>query len=297
MNPNIDLNGTLLMYYGIDFAIAIVLLAGVRYFAGVISNVSAAEELAQKDNPAFGLAMAGAIIAVAVMLIGALSGDFSNSHGKELMLMASYGVAGIILMWVTRIVFDRFSLPQISVHQQIMSGNVATGIVDAGNMIATAIIIRAVMDWVDLVSLNGIFIVIGGYIISQIIMLLATIYRSNVFSKRHPGKTLHDAIASGNTALAIRFAGHRLGIALAVSAATGLVPYIEGLEIKQLLTWGVIAIIMFVLLNGIAILMRKIVLYAVDVADEVDKQRNIAIGSIEASIYLAVGFILLGLFG
>ena len=54
---------------------------------------------------------------------------------------------------------------------------------------------------------------------------------------------------------------------------------------------------MFFALIIISIVTRKLILPGVDVADEVDNQGNVAIGAIEASIYVAVGFLLTGLFG
>ncbi len=57
------------------------------------------------------------------------------------------------------------------------------------------------------------------------------------------------------------------------------------------------AVVMMVALTMIAFLTRKAVLPNVNVAEEVDKQGNVAVGSIEAAVYIAVGFLLAGLFG
>ena len=65
---NIEIN--LALYYLVDFVIAVMLLSGMRYLAGVVGNVSATEELSQKDNKAFGVSLAGGIVAISIMLTG-----------------------------------------------------------------------------------------------------------------------------------------------------------------------------------------------------------------------------------
>ena len=43
----------------IDLVIAVVMISGLRFLTGLVANVNSAEELASRDNYAFGLAMAG----------------------------------------------------------------------------------------------------------------------------------------------------------------------------------------------------------------------------------------------
>ncbi|MCF6235951.1 MAG: DUF350 domain-containing protein [Gammaproteobacteria bacterium] len=294
MENFINIDAITLGYYFLDFIVVVAMLAGVKLMMGLVASVS--NEQSRQANPALGIAKAGAIIAIAIMLMGVLSGDISTSLLDELILILVYGVSGIFLMWLTRIVFDRISLPHISIQSEIMKGNIAAGLVDAGNMIATAIIIRAVMTWVDGSALSDIFMVLGGFLLSQILLLLATLYRSKLFVSRHPGGSIHQEIEKNNIALALRFSGYRIGVALAVTAASGMVAYIEDSLTIQAVLWFVVACIMFLLLTGAAAITRKVVLAGVDVALEVDKQKNVAVGAIEAAIYLAIGFLLAGLF-
>lgn len=297
MNEFIGIDASLAAYYAVDLLIIVVILAGMRKLSGAIGNVSSHDELTQKDNHAFGISIAGATLALAIMLMGVVSGDVGMNPANEAMLMIGYGGLGLLLMWLTRKVFDHISLPKISIHKQIMKGNVAAAIVDAGNMIATAIILRAVMIWVESNSWVGLALVIAGFIISQILLLAATLYRRHVYAKRHGGHGVQDEIANGNTALALRFSGHRIGVALAVTAASGVVIYEPEAIVAHISAWAGVAVIMMAALTVIAFLTRKAVLPNVDIAEEVDKQRNVAIGSIEAALYIAVGFLLTGLFG
>jgi len=51
-----------------------------------------------------------------------------------------------------------------------------------------------------------------------------------------------------------------------------------------------------ILLSFIAIIARKIVLFGVDVVEEVDNQNNVGVAAIEAAIAIAVGLFFVALF-
>ena len=285
------------VYYAIDFVLVLVILAGLRLFSGALANVSLNEILAKQDNVAVGISMAGAVIGVAIMLMGVVDSDAGATPGQELMLIVGYGVLGILLMWLTGKVFDHLSLPQISVSDAIENGNVAAGIVDAGNLIATAIIVRALLSWVDGSTYLGLVAVLVGYVVSQCILYAATRYRVTVFARRHEGRLLHQEIEGGNIALAVRFAGHRIGVGLAVTAASGIVVYFSDTLAMSLLVWTGMAVGMFAAQTVISIAARHVLLPGINVGEEVGAQRNVAIGTFEAAIYIAIGLLFVGLFG
>jgi len=297
MQNFIGIESSLALYYMIDLLMIIAVMAGMRKIAGAIGNVSSHDELTKRDNFAYGISLSGAALSLAIMLMGAVSGEAANTPINEALVMLGYGGVGILLMAITRKVFDHIALPKISIHDQIMNGNSAAALVDAGNMIATAIMLRAIMTWVDSNSWGGILIVVAGFLLTQLLLLAATLYRRYVFSKRHGETGLQNEIEKGNIALALRFSGHRIGIALAVTAASGMVIYGGDTGFVNLAAWVGVAVIMFFALTMISIVTRKLILPGVNVADEVDNQGNVAIGAIEASTYVAVGFLLTGLFG
>ena len=293
----INVDTDLALYYLVDFVIAVALLTGMRFLSGFVGNVSAADEIAEKDNKAFGISLAGAMIAVSLMLMGVVSGDAGYSLANEAFTVMLFGLLGIVLMWLTRIAFDRLSFPRLSIHDQIMQGNMAASIIDACNMIATAIIIKAAMSWVDSDIDLALAAVVVSFVASQVILVLATFYRAKVYQKRHNGEQLHTAIEQNNVALAIRFSCYRIGIAIAVSAAFTAVDYIPEAFTTVFLLWFGIALALFVLLTLIAIVIRHAVLHQINIAEEVGQQGNIAVGVIEGSIYIVVGLLLAGLIG
>ena len=95
----------------------------------------------------------------------------------------------------------------------------------------------------------------------------------------------------------MRFAGHRIGVALAVTAASGIVVYYVESVLYSLLVWSGVALLMFLAQTAVSIAARHVLLPGIDVGEEVGNQRNVAIGSLEAAIYVAVGLIFVGLFG
>jgi uncharacterized membrane protein YjfL (UPF0719 family) len=294
----IMLSDASLAYYAIDFVILMCFMAALRLLATMVAGISLRELLAQQDNFAAGIALAGAIIAVAILMMGVVSGDAGSTYVEEITLMVGYGVAAMIFMGLTRKIFDNIGLRKISIHAEIMKGNVAAGVVDAFNLIATAIIIRAAMSWVDGSTFLGLAVVVGIFLVSQVILLIATLYRSTIFSRRHKGsgKTLQGEIKAGNIALAIRFSGYRMGVALAITATSGLVSYDPSLLPFSILAWVMMAIVIFASQTLLSIILRHILLPKVNIAEEVGEQKNIAIGSIEAAIYVGIGFTFVGLF-
>jgi len=278
----------------VDLLIAVALLTAFRKLAGLISNVSSTEELAEKDNFAFGLVFAGGMVALAIVLTGAISGDPGSTLFNEIVLVVTYGVLGIVLMALTRKILDNFALPDINIHDQVMKGNMAAAIVDVSNLIATAVIVRAVMVWIDDTSLFGLIAVVIGFIVSQVVLILVTQYRTRVYAKRHNGESLQQAFEQGNQALAIRYLGHKVGVALAVTAASGFVPYNDDRIFMACLVWGLFSIILTIALSLIAMGARQVILAKIDVVEEVDKQKNMGIAFIEAMIYISIGFILSG---
>jgi len=284
-------------YYLIDLAIVLLIFGSLRICAGSISNSSLTEILSEKDNAAAGVSLAGAMLGVAIMMMGAVTGDAGETPADEAILMLIYGFLGIALMWLTRIIFDRISLPGISISDEIHKNNMAAGMVDAGNMMASAIVVRALMTWVDGATTLGVTAILAGYIVSQFLLVVVSRYRVKLFAMRHEGASLEQAIADGNTALAVRFSGHRIGAALAITAASGLVIYNPTELMSVLAIWTAIAVLLFLAQTLVGILTHFIFLPNIDVAAEVGQQKNIAIGTLEAAIYIAIGLVFAGLFG
>lgn len=277
-----------------DLAIVFAVLLLARLLYGIVSGVDTMRGLADRGNFAIGISLAGATAGVAVMLGGVLSGGLARGYGAEAGLVAAYGAAGLALMWVTRLIFDRIALPRFSVGDEIAGGNVPVAVVDAGNMMATAIMLRAVIVWSDDALVPGLIAVALGYAASQIILTLTAYYRIWLFGRRNRGARFDAAVQGGNAALALRFVGFQVGVALAVTAASGVAPYDAGGDpLLQAAIWGAVSAAAALALALLGLIAERCVLTGIDLSEEVDRQGNPGVALTEAAVYVAIGFLLL----
>jgi hypothetical protein len=289
------LNQDLLIYLAIDVSIAILLLGAMRFISGLSAKVNSTDELAKKDNFAFGISVAGSVAALGIVLTGAISGENAPSYMMEIMGMFAYGIFGLILIKIGRLVHDRLALHHINKTQQILDQNITVGIVDAAGAIATAIIIRAVLLWVHGLDVDTFIAIVAGFIISQAILLLVTRIKEKQYTNNNQGSCLQDAFAQGQTALAIRYAGQLISTALAVTAASHFLTYTPETLINNLVTWLVFAIIMTLLVALLTALAKRIVLWGINLVEEVDQQQNIGVACVEMAISISIALILTAL--
>lgn len=278
-------NGVLLL----NLVIVIAVFASLRFFSGITSHINASKELTERDNPAFGVSMAGVVLAVTIILTGAIYGNPIYTFEESVVSVGLYGAIGIFLMAITRVIFNKIALPAISIKDEISKGNIAAGIVDAGNVVATAIIIRAMMMWVDANTVEGLGTILIGFIISQIILTTTTIARIKLLNRKI---SLQSEFKARNIALALRFSGRKIGTAFAVAAASHLLVF-ESYDMPMLVaTWAGASAVMVVVLTMLSFVANKIIFAGTDINDEVIKQRNIGLGAVQCVIYICLGMLL-----
>jgi uncharacterized membrane protein YjfL (UPF0719 family) len=280
----------------IDLIIAVMMIAGLRFITGLVANVSSAEELASRDNYAFGVAIAGGTLALAVMITGAVSGEPGATLLAEIVSVVAYGILGLILIKVGRSIQDKLVMPGVEIQAEIRAGNLSTAMVDVGNTLAIGLVLRAVMLWVESDTWEGLLIVLVTYMITQLLLAIVTKYRLMVYSHRHKGASLQEAFAAGNVALAIRFMGHILGIALALTAASGVVAYDRSNLLVAVGLWAGVTVLFSLMVSLLAIAARSVILWGVNVVEEVDEQRNVGVAAIEAAVYISIGLFFQALF-
>ncbi|AOW77872.1 hypothetical protein A3Q34_14075 [Colwellia sp. PAMC 20917] len=289
------LNQDLLIYLVIDISIAIVLLGAMRFISGLSAKVNSTQELAQKDNFAFGISVAGSVAALGIVLTGAISGENAPSYWMEFVGMFAYGTLGLILIKIGRVIHDKLSLQHINKTQEILNENLTIGIVDAAGAIATAIIIRAVLLWVHGLDLDTFIAIIAGFIISQAILLLVTRLKERQYAKNNQGDCLQEAFTRGQTAIAIRYAGQLISTALAVTAASHFLTYSPETLFYNLISWFVFAVVMTLLVAILTAIAKRIVLWGINLVEEVDQQQNIGVACVEMATSISIALILTAL--
>lgn len=279
----------------INMAVAVALFASLRVFSGRLAHIDSARELFTKDNPAFGISLAAVMFAVTLMLTGVLYGDVDVNMLNSALATGAYGIAGIILMALTRIIFDKIALPDISLRDEIRNGNIAVAIADAGNVIATAIILRSIMIWISDNSMEGLIALLAGYLISQGILTGATYARRRVFDLFYGGTSLQAELQGGNIAVALSFAGRKIGTAIAISIVATIIAY-DLYSLQNLfIPWALVSVIMILVLKVLSFIAERVILYGADMKKELIEQRNIAVGTLRAVIYISMAILLLEL--
>jgi uncharacterized membrane protein YjfL (UPF0719 family) len=153
------------------------------------------------------------------------------------------------------------------------------------------------MIWVETEGFMALPVIIAGFIVSQIVLALASIYRVKLFKVKASGENscMQQALEDGNTALALRYAGYLTGTALAITAASGFVPYDAQNAWLAVGLWAVFAIIISIIFAGLKMIAMKLILPGVDLSDEIDNQQNVGAAAIEAAVAIAIGMTLASL--
>jgi uncharacterized membrane protein YjfL (UPF0719 family) len=289
------LNQDLLIFLAIDIAIAILLLGAMRFISGISAKVNSTDELAKEDNFAFGISVAGSVAALGIVLTGAISGETAESFLMEAVGMLSYGLFGLILIKIGRIIHDKLALNQLDKNEQIKNRNITVGLVDAGGAIATAIIIRAVLLWVDGLDIHTFIAIASGFVVSQTMLVLVTRIKEKQYANNNQGQSLQEAFANGQMALAIRYTGQVISTALAVTAASHFLTYSPETLTVNLIGWLMFGIVMTLLVAILTTIAKRIVLWGINLVEEVDEQHNIGVASVEMAISISIALILTAL--
>ena len=286
------ISSDLLLFLLVDLAIALALLSAMRFVTGAMDNIDTTDELAQRDNFAFGISLAGAIFALGIVLSGAITGEKAATLPLEILGMSLYGLVGLVLIKLGRWIYDRVSLNQLDKNAEIAQRNIAVAIVDACAVIATAIIIRSTLLWaegLEVVTFIAIFI---GFILPQAVLLLMTRYREHRYARGNLGTTMQQAFKDNNIAVAVRHGGYLIGVSIAVTIASNYIYYDTDNIMTSLSAWIAFSLIMLTAFNLLAIIAKKIILKNVDINKEVDLQNNLGVATMDMGINLAVALVL-----
>jgi uncharacterized membrane protein YjfL (UPF0719 family) len=282
-------------WFAVSIFTAILIMSALPMLGKLMGNISLKEELAHKDNFAAGLSLSGTLVALGCVIAGASAGDFGKSFVHEVNLMLSFGLVGIVLLLASRFSLDKLSLRKVNLHDEIMKENTAAGIADMGNTIASGLVLFNVMVWADSTEYFDIVWVVLAWAVSQVVLFLATVYR-NFIQRKFGGKiSIQEQLKNGNVAVAIRFAGYRISIALAMMATTSIISFDFDNALFTFIAWSSISIIFAILTTIIGVFLRKILLRGVDVWDEVENQGNIGIAAVQAALFIVGSLLIIGL--
>jgi uncharacterized membrane protein YjfL (UPF0719 family) len=260
---------------------AILLLIIARGVYRLILGQSLTETLIHYDNKAAAIALGGFMLGVIQVIIPVLAGP-SHTFWSDVRGVAAYGIGGIVAMTVTGLLFAYYSRwTGLALRKEVAAGNVAAGIVAAGEYFAASEIVSG--------ALTG----EGGGIITTVVFwaagVAAMIALTHLFRKL---TAYNDAelIRHGNVAAALGYAGLLVGIGMMVgySVSGNFTGYGQSFRdfgvmlLAALLFYPVRQIIVQMLLLGGGFSLR-----AGRLDHEVAKDENVGAGILEAVGYLA----------
>lgn len=278
----------------LNLAVAVAAMCMLRYGAGALFGVDSRDELAEKDNFAFGVALAGGVLAVALVLAAAATGEPAVDFPTELGAVLAYAAVGMALLKVGMVLNDAVMFHRFSLKAAVKNQNLAAGTVQAANSVALGVLINGAITWAEGGLLEALISVVVVFLLAQLVLLGVTRARAAIYARRHDGERWQAAIEGGNTALGVRYAGHLVGTALAASAAGGMVAFVGGAETAAWVAWAgwfVWAALLSAALLGLGVLAQRFILHGIDVVDEVDRQRNVGVAAIEATVFVGIGLV------
>jgi uncharacterized membrane protein YjfL (UPF0719 family) len=265
------------------FTVGLGLVLLAKPLKGLTTRYHLSDELTKHDNKAVGVATAGYIFGVLMIIRGVLiSGGYSyDTIWRDFLSIAVWTVISLALLLSSAWINRKFLLNRFEMHKELITDrNVGTGSVLAGTYIGTAFIVSAsisgttgggfAMEIIDTL----VFFVIGqlGFI------LLGAVYQ------RTCGYNVHDEIERDNEGAGIAFGATLVALAILISGQIR-----RGDSLVALAVW--IPISLLVLL-GSRWLVDLIILPDARLHDEIARDRNWGVALIEGAAAIGIALLL-----
>jgi len=286
----------------INVVVCLAFVIPVRYVLAKHLGVDAKHELDTKDNFAFGVSIAGGVVGLAFMLTGVMSGESLDSFLNEIISLLMYGVLGSILLILGVLIQDKIVIRDVTLSEEIRNGNLSAAIIVAVNMATVGLVAKKTLTWVDSEGAAGLLPVISVFIASQVVLALIAFLRMAVYKSRNKSNSSNGidapeswsgAIKAGNVAIALRYAGQLLATGVAIMAASLLVDGEDLSLINSVMYWFGYSIGISLVIWLAYRVSLLLVLFKVDVVQEVDHQQNVGVAAIEFALFVSLAFMVL----
>ncbi len=238
------------------------------------------DELTTKDNIAISLTMCGYYLGTVAIFVGAL---FGPTYGltKDLILVASYSILGLIFLNISRYINDKIILRKFcNVEQLTKEHNVAVGAVQFGTYVATGLISAGAVTGTG----GGVVTAVAFFVLGQISLLIFTL----IYDLFTP-YSIHEELGRKNIAAGVALGGTL--IALGIIVLNG----VSGNFVSwgyNLMNLGIINLMAFIFLPSVRFVMDKLVIPGGDLSNEIIEDRNLGAGLLEATIAISFAIVL-----
>ncbi|GEM_PF-121384 len=283
------------IYLLIDIAIALALLMVMKWLSGAFRKHSVVEELGVQDNFAFGISMAGGMLSLCIVLASVVGRHVGQGYTEAAMGMITFGLVGVVLVKFGRFAHDKIVLNRLDTMGLIEDRSVSVALVDASSLIASAIILRSMMLWVDGSDMNALIAIITGFtVVLALLMMMTRLYEIR-YARDNQNDSFQGALRKGQLALAVEHAGNLLGIAMIVSSASHLLTYNPSGYVSNITGWLITGAILSLALLVLVTLSKKLLLIGLDYRQEVDQQHNVGVACLELTLSIGIALVVNGI--
>ena len=263
--------------------IALMLFAGKKLF-DLTTTYNFQDELTKRDNPAFGVAISGFILGLAIALGGTTYGVGGQTVVDAFISLALYGLLSIVLMRLSVTINDKFILHKFSVHKEIIEDkNTGTAFVVAGSFVATGFMISGALTGESISFLAGIVDLLVYWAAGQALL----VFGGWLFQKITPYDVHQTIEHDDNTAAGLSFGGFLVGLGIIMmTSLTGAGSNILA-EIGPTI---LIAAAGMILLVATRIIIDRLFLPSAPLAREVATERNAAAGALACTSFIALSW-------
>jgi uncharacterized membrane protein YjfL (UPF0719 family) len=271
--------------------LGIIVLIVAKLLKAWLSPYRIDEELTSRDNPAFGLALAGYYLASVIVFIGVVRADTPPLESGTWAALAALGLdsawalGGLVALAFSRRLMDRLLVVRSSQSEEIIGKrNLAAGMVECAVYVSAGVVLSGTLREPG----GTVFTALVFFLLSQTVLLVC----GHVY-QRVAGYAVAREIQSGNLAAAVAFGLTLVAIALLMLKATS----------GEFINWGVNlsyfafdTIVGFGLLLVLRWLVDAALLPKARIAEEIARDRNVNVGLVEGVLASGVAAIILMLF-
>ncbi len=237
-------------------------------------------QLTKRDNLALSVSLAGYFIAVVIIFLGALLGP-PKGLAVDLLSVGGYSIGGLLLLNLSRFVNDKLILWKFSnVKEIIEDRNTGTGAVQFGSYVASGCIIAGAIHGTG----GGPLTALVFFLLAQV-LLVAFGFLYNAITPYD----VHDEIEKDNVAAGVAFGGGlvALGIVLMRASSGSFIGWGS-----NLLSFGIDAAIIFILLPLMRIFFDKVILPGASLDTEISNDKNVGAAFLEAGVMVSFSSVL-----
>ena len=274
-----------------EVVLGVIVLIIARLVKDWLSPYSLREELTARDNPAFGLALAGYYVAVVAMFIGVARAhtlDLDNGSAAAAQALAidfGWALAGILALTASRWAMDRLLIAGCCHSREIVERrNTAAGAVECGVYVASGLVLAGALREPGGSPLTALVF----FLLSQgVLLAFGRLYQ------KFGGYDVAGEVRSGNTAAGTAFAFTLVAIALLMLKATSgeFVGWTT-----NLLYFGFDAVVGFAMLMILRQVTDGALLPQAKISEEIARDRNLSVGLIEGVLAAGVAGLILFVF-